>query len=91
LNAQTTASIKKLAEKAKLTLFDTVYNSDGFQFWGSELYLRDIQLHSNLAEATKSTFTKKQLKEYARRAAELNRQKQGDMAAFYLRHATNQG
>jgi SAM-dependent methyltransferase len=80
-----TVSIKMLAEKSSLKIFDTVYNSNAFQFWGSELYLRNMPLHSKLGEPTKITFTKKQFREYGRKAKELNKQSQGDRAVFYLK------
>jgi 2-polyprenyl-3-methyl-5-hydroxy-6-metoxy-1,4-benzoquinol methylase len=79
-----TTSISQLAKKANLELTKVIYNSDSFQFWGSERYAKNIPLNSSLPESEKTLFSSK---EYTRKAAELNRQKQGDMAAFYLSHS----
>ena len=85
-----TESISKLAEKVNLKQIDVFYNSNSFQFWGSEQYLQNIPLTSSKSYAENpenSIFSKKTLKEYERQAAKLNQQKQGDMAAFYFTHA----
>jgi 2-polyprenyl-3-methyl-5-hydroxy-6-metoxy-1,4-benzoquinol methylase len=76
-----------LAARAGLKVRDVVYDSDEFQFCGSEQYMRDIPLSSALSyknSPTKAPFTRSQMDGFRKRAHELNREKRGDMAAFYL-------
>lgn len=74
-------SLAFLAEAAGLAHTETRYDSTGFQFWGSELYRKDIALTG--AKPT-AFFPDAQLLEFERHARELNRERQGDQAAFYL-------
>lgn len=76
-----------LAKRANLNLKKVVFNSSAFQFWGSEQYTKAIPLRSNKSyceNPAKSIFSKRQIREFARKAVELNNSKQGDSAAFYL-------
>jgi hypothetical protein len=76
-----------IAEKTGLEIKKIVYDSDEFQFWGSEQYLKGIALREkrSLAEGFKnSIFTKKQINEFKKRAETLNRNVKGDHACFYL-------
>ncbi|KAB0670423.1 class I SAM-dependent methyltransferase [Oryzomonas sagensis] len=82
------ASLDIVAAKAGLRVAEVVYDSDSFQFWGSEQYLRNIPLESERSyhcAPSKSIFTKRQICEFQRRAVDLNRANRGDMAAFHLR------
>jgi SAM-dependent methyltransferase len=83
-------SIRRAAAQAQLTISDVVYDSSEVQIWGSELYKKDISLLSvpravygnPLRRLLSPTFVR-----YRARTRWLNRQKQGDQAAFYLRPA----
>jgi hypothetical protein len=79
-----------LANGAGLTVDDIVYDSDEFQFCGSEQYLQDIPLTSPRSYRTSlraSPFTRKDIGRYRLQAIELNRELCGDMAAFYLKRS----
>lgn len=84
-------SLKQLAERNGLAIRKTLYDSDGFQFWGSEQYVKDIPLRDPKSYATnprKSIFSKQELKEFTRRASELNSKQFGDQACFYLQRSS---
>ena len=84
----TEKSFRALAEKAGFLVEKVIYDSESFQFFGSEQYLRDIPMNdkrtfrSNIAE---SIFTTEQLREWEREAEVLNIENKGDQACFYLR------
>jgi len=83
----TEKSMHLIAEKTGLEIKKIVYDSDEFQFWGSEQYLKGIALREkrSLAEGFKnSIFSKNEIKEFKKKACELNRIGQGDQASFYL-------
>jgi 2-polyprenyl-3-methyl-5-hydroxy-6-metoxy-1,4-benzoquinol methylase len=77
-------SIRILAERANLTLKEIIYDSNVFQFIGSELYLRDIPLHHNPPFDISSIFSEADIKMYSEEAERLNKERKGDQAAFYL-------
>jgi SAM-dependent methyltransferase len=80
-------SIKILADKAGLTIRDIIFDSTEFQFWASEQYRRDIPLNDPRSYALNrgaGIFTEKQIKEFQRKAAQLNAEKQGDQLCVYL-------
>jgi 2-polyprenyl-3-methyl-5-hydroxy-6-metoxy-1,4-benzoquinol methylase len=82
-------SMRILTEQANLILKEVVFNSSAFQFWGSEQYSKNIPLRSSESyceNPAKSIFSRKQIRAFARKAAELNNKEQGDIATFYLRH-----
>lgn len=81
-------SIARLAAATGFDVVDVAFDSDAFQFWGSEQYrlgipLRDARSHA--VNPAGGLFSPAALAGWARRAAELNRQGQGDQAAFLLR------
>lgn len=83
----TLKSFELLAEKSGLVIKDVIFDSTEFQFWGSEQYKRDIPLtaeNSYSVNPKKSIFTEKQIREFKKMANELNKNKQGDQACFYL-------
>lgn len=85
-------SINLLAEEANLKVEKIFFDSEEFQFWGSEQYLKDIPLISK--ESYKfnkqgAIFSSQQLKEFKKRSIKLNEEQRGDMCAFYLRKNTN--
>lgn len=84
------ASMEYLASQAGLIVDEVIYDSTAFQFWGSEQYARDIPLESPQSYKNSplhSFFTPEQIAMYNQRATELNQQRLGDQAAFYLRKA----
>jgi len=83
----TLKSFKLLTENSGLIIQEIIFDSTEFQFWGSEQYKRGIPLNSENSYSVnpeKSIFTAKQIKEFKKMAKELNKNKQGDQAAFYL-------
>ncbi|NUM77379.1 class I SAM-dependent methyltransferase [candidate division KSB1 bacterium] len=83
-------SIEILASRVELEIENISYDSNAFQFWGSEQILRDIPLTSEQSYAVNpsaSIFEAAQMKVFKKEAKDLNLSKRGDMAAFYLRKA----
>lgn len=81
-------SIQKLAEQNGFSVAQIAYDSNAFQFWGSEQYEQDIPLRSERSWAdnpANSPFTARQIRQFEHRARELNAVNKGDQAAFYLR------
>ncbi len=72
-------SMQKLAEMTHLDFFKTDYDSTHFQFSGSEMYVKDIPL----SQKESVGFFKKIA--YKKRAKRLNKEGQGDQAAFFFR------
>ncbi len=91
----TEKSLEILAHSAGFQLRDVVFDSDPFQFWGSEQYTRNIPLyHERSYEVNRqnSIFSDKQIATFRMRARELNERKEGDQACFYLyKAAKSQG
>ena len=80
-------AIQILADEFGFTLVRTVYDSTEFQFWGSEQYKQDVSLSDKESHQKKPVnllFPNQIIREYRRRAEELNRQAQGDQACFFL-------
>jgi SAM-dependent methyltransferase len=75
----TPQSLRLAAEKAHLGVERVVYDSNDFQFWASELYRQGKQLNGGGRPGPLKILSMR------RRAAELNRQGDGDRAQFYLR------
>ncbi len=71
-----------LAERAGLTVAETIDNSTAFQFVASEAYRRGIPQQEM---RPKAIFTKKELAGFNQRADAANRANRGDQAVFYLR------
>ena len=61
-----------------------LYDSFEFQFWGSELYCRNIPLEEARSHLF-DYFSKAAMKEFRRRSIMLNNYQQGDQAIFFLR------
>lgn len=77
----TVKSMKLLAEQSGLRFADVVYDSWSLQFYGSELYKRNIPLRSN---REKEIFSGEELAAFTDQAKKLNEQQDGDQACFYL-------
>ena len=83
----TVKSINFLAEKTGFTIKKVDYDSNEFQFWGSEQYLRNIALRSEKSFSVnpeKSIFTQDQMQAFRAKAQALNEKQEGDSACFYL-------
>ncbi len=81
-------SFRLAVTKADLTIEHVIYDSGAFQFWGSELYIRDIPLldeRSYWTNPNATTFSREKMAEWQKKAVDLNAQGKGDMACFYLR------
>lgn len=65
-----------------------IYDSTDFQFWGSEQLRQNIPFsdpRSFTNNPAQSIFTKQDIRKFKRDAAELNNQRNGDLATFFLR------
>jgi len=79
-------SMKVLAEKAGLELFEVVYDSNDLQFIASEKYAKNIPLTENAYKGLKGKLKKKlDKRKYRLKAKQLNKEQRGDQAAFLLR------
>jgi hypothetical protein len=78
----TPKSFRLTAESAGLQIVQTVFDSNEFQFSGSELYRRDLSL---LDVRSGGQFSSKCLRGFRTHADTLNREQNGDQAAFFLR------
>jgi SAM-dependent methyltransferase len=80
-------SLKILAERTQFKIKQIVYDSNEFQFWGSEQYLQGVPLMSEKSygrNPAQSLFSKVQIKNYRKMADKLNIESQGDQAVIYL-------
>lgn len=82
-------SMKLLSERAGFELTEVVYDSGNLQFWGSELYSRNISMteyNKSVDENPQnSMFSSNDLGRFKEKARELNGLGDGDQACFYLR------
>jgi len=78
----TPKSFKLTAAAAGFRIEQILFDSNEFQFYGSELYQRDVPL---LGGGGKSAFSRKELRRFRAQAEDLNRRQAGDQAAFFLR------
>ena len=65
-----------------------MFDSDEYQFWGSEQYAKDISMRdkqSYYQNPKTSIFTEAQIEQYKLDAKELNKKRKGDAACFYLK------
>jgi len=88
----TEKSLRLLAEKAGFVVQQVIYDSESFQFWASEQYLRDIPLtdaRSYHGDVSKSIFTAEQIADWEKQAEDLNARNRGDQACFYLRKSVS--
>lgn len=83
----TSKSMNLLADNSGFKIKEVIFDSGAFQFWGSELYKKDIPLYMpNTGDlySIKEIFDDKTMKSYEERASKLNRSGEGDQAIFYL-------
>lgn len=84
----TERAFRSLAEECGFTVAKVTYDSEAFQFWGSEQYRRSIAMNDPQAysgDISASIFTAEQIAEWERKAEELNAEGRGDQACFYLK------
>ncbi len=81
-------SFELLVNQSGLTINKIEYDSDEFQFWGSEQYEKDIPLtdeKSYYINPAGSVFNKKDIISFYNKVKDLNRQGTGDQAIFFVR------
>ena len=81
-------SLRLLAARAGFDVSDVVYDSTGFQFWGSEQNRKGILLSSPRScavDPSASMFSSADLAAFEAKARELNARADGDQACFVLR------
>ena len=81
------SSLKLITEINGLKISNFINDSDSFQFWGSEQYLKKIPLYSPtsyLINPSKSIFNKSQIKSFKKKAKNLNKNLKGDQAVYYI-------
>jgi len=84
--------VDSLCERVGASVVSVDDDSTGFQFWGSEQYLRGIPLidgQSVMVEPRDAPFSKAQLQGWEKQAVALNRVGRGDQAAWVIAPATN--
>lgn len=67
---------------------EVLFDSTGFQFWGTGLYERGEKLDRS---KLKSHFSKKELADWEKLAIQYNQQGKGDQACFFLRKPVEKG
>ncbi|MDD3985470.1 MAG: class I SAM-dependent methyltransferase [Methanobacterium sp.] len=83
----TLESFKLLLNSTNLEIKNLIFDSDAFQFWGSEQYKMGIPLmseNSYLINPKKSMFTNSQIKHFNDRAHDLNQKRLGDQIFIAL-------
>jgi SAM-dependent methyltransferase len=78
----TEKSMELLAQHAGLRVESVEYDSNEFQFWGSELYCRGITLKT--AGVPRRFFNAKQFRDFRMKSDDLNAARRGDQAVFVL-------
>jgi SAM-dependent methyltransferase len=77
-----------VAEDSGFDVERIIYDSTDFQFWGSEQLRKNIPFNDPRSfnnSPAKSIFSRQDIRTFKRRAAELNSQRDGDLATFFLR------
>jgi SAM-dependent methyltransferase len=87
LYLHTRRSLELLAQKAGFGIDRVEHDSTAFQFWGSELYRRDIPLRDvdDDGREGEARFQPAELADFSDRAEALNASGTGDQAVFFLR------
>lgn len=84
----TDKSMRMLADRCDLEVFDKEYDSASIQIWGSELYKKDVPLldrRSPWVAPDTDFFDKTQLAEWDILADKLNKSSEGDQVVYYLK------
>ena len=80
-------SIKRVAHAAGLTFKKVVFDSEAWEFLGSEQYRRNIAMRdpqSHFVDPDHSGFTKNEILEFKKEAEQINSAGRGGRAAFYF-------
>lgn len=81
-------SMEILANQTGFEIRKTMFDSTSFQFLGSELYLKDIPLYTNEnkynSHIFEDLFGANEIQAFEQKAEQLNLERKGDSAAFYL-------
>jgi SAM-dependent methyltransferase len=88
----TEKAFREMAADAGFEIVETRFDSEAFQFYGSERYLMDIPMNDPLSFCgadERSIFSAKQIEDWTREAEDLNARSLGDQACFYLRKLAN--
>jgi SAM-dependent methyltransferase len=88
LHLHTERGLNLLAERAGFGVERVVYDSDSFQFWGSEQVRRGIPIMYKVTGTLgprAGLFTDAELAAFEEEALKLNEASEGDQACFYLR------
>ena len=83
----TVDALKQAAGTIGFSCDGVVFDSDGFQFWGSELYRRGMPLFLSDGRpilSTEKVFSDDEMAAFQRRGVELNERLDGDQACFYF-------
>ena len=80
----TERAMRILAESAGLRVERMEYDSTEFQFWGSELYARDVPLRNVDPRNLRGFFHKSEIAGFRERAARLNEDERGDSVVCLL-------
>ncbi len=89
----TEKAFKLLAKRVGFEVVKVLYDSEAFQFYGSEQYSMDIPMNdprSFRGISDTSIFSRRQYDEWERMAVELNESGLGDQACFYLKRIRDQ-
>jgi SAM-dependent methyltransferase len=81
------AGVDRLCERVGASVVSVDDDSTGFQFWGSEQYLRGIPLMdptSVMVRPRDAPFSKSQLRGWEKHAAVLNKERRGDQSAWVI-------
>ena len=84
----TPESLSLLANDAGLRIDDIEYDSNSFQFWGSEQYRMDIALSADNSWSVsprRSPFDAAKIEAFEEQARQLNRERRGDQVSVRLR------
>jgi 2-polyprenyl-3-methyl-5-hydroxy-6-metoxy-1,4-benzoquinol methylase len=84
----TQESMEHLANECGLKIEKCIYDSTGFQFWGSEQCVNGIPLtdpKSHSLNTANSMYSETEIAPYNQQAQELNAKNQGDACAFFLK------
>ena len=78
-------SFELLVREAGLKIGQVIHDSTVFQLWASELYERDIPLLEDGSRTSPdSVFSSAEMDAFRKKVRQLNRDKRGDQATFYL-------